>query len=62
MSSYRKALVAVVGAGVLIAGQLGLVLAPGLPDAVGVLFDGVVSLGTAFGVFQVSNAPPTKTP
>lgn len=57
MSKYRKALVALVGAAVLIAGQFGLVLPDGVPEEVGVVFDGVVALLTAFGVFQVPNAP-----
>lgn len=55
MSKYRKAIVAVVGAGVLVAGQFGLALAPDVPDSVGVIFDGVVGLLTALGVFQVPN-------
>lgn len=62
MAKYRKALVALVGVAVLVAGQFGLVVAADVPDDVGVLFDGVVGLLTAFGVFQVPNAPPLPEP
>lgn len=62
LAPYRKAAVAVAAAGVLIAGQLGLEVAANLPDAVGAVFDGVVGILSAFGVFRVPNvpAPPVK--
>lgn len=45
------------GAGLIIAGQLGLVIPDDVPESVGVIYDGVVALLTAFGVFQVPNDP-----
>jgi uncharacterized membrane protein len=61
MSKYRKALVAVAGAAVLVAGQFGLVVAGDVPESFGVLFDGVVALLTAFGVFRVPNDPTGRS-
>lgn len=56
-ASYRKLIVALVGAGVIIATQLGLAVPDVLDDDVIAIGDSVISLLTAYGVFRVPNAP-----
>lgn len=54
---YRKALVAVAGAVVLVVPSL-----VGADGSALAIFDGVVGLLTAFGVYRVPNAPAAQLP
>lgn len=55
MERYRKAFVALAGVVALFVPEL-----VGFEDSVGTLFDTVISLLTAFGVFAVPNAPAPR--
>lgn len=46
-----------VGAGLIVAGQFGLVLPDSVSDDVATIFDSAVALLTAFGVYRVPNNP-----
>lgn len=52
MAKYRKLLVGVLGLAVIVAPQF-----TGAEDSVVALFDAVVAVLTAFGIYQVPNEP-----
>lgn len=55
--SARKAVVAFVGFAVIAAGSAGLSVAEGVDESVIAVFDSVVALLAAVGVFQARNEP-----
>lgn len=55
LTKYRKAVVAVVGAIAIILPAVGVTVGPDVDEAVVRLYDAVVALLTAVGVYQVSN-------
>lgn len=57
MEKYRKAIVALVGAVALFVPEVA-----GLEGNVGAIYDGVVGILLAFGVFKVPNAPASPPP
>lgn len=57
MERYRKLLVAVVGLAAMFVPELA-----GFDDDAGEVFDVVLAVLTAFGVYQVKNAPPGPEP
>lgn len=57
LAQVRKLFVALIGAGTIIAAEFLGDQAFGLNDDLVSIFDSVVALLTAFGVFQVPNAP-----
>lgn len=56
-AAYRKAIVAALGVGFIVATQLGLSVGTDLQDSLVTLIDAVLGLLTVLGVFQVPNAP-----